>query len=316
MHHALLHAYERGRELMEADAGVLDIVRLHTAAVADLEPEHRESLSWRARADAFLAEVLAPFEMAYLGFKEANSSLRRLTATLEEQVQQRTHELRESLSALQAAHVERRALLARLVSAQEQERQRISDDLHDDTIQVLTGVALRLSTLRHQVAPEAQAALDRLEQIVDDSIGRLRRLMFELRPPVLDREGLAAAIHVYLRMALGEVEATVADRLDQQPPVHARETAYRIAQEALANVRKHAHANRVAVRLEPHRGGVRVTITDDGRGFHPHVLDRPDPGHLGVTSMRERAALAGGECTIESQPGQGTPVPCWIPAGS
>ena len=84
---ALLHAYELGRELMEAGAGLLDIVRLHTDAVAELEPHHRNIPGWRARADVFLAEVLAPFEMAYLGFKEANSSLRRLTGTLEDHIE-------------------------------------------------------------------------------------------------------------------------------------------------------------------------------------------------------------------------------------
>ena len=310
----LLHAYELGRQLMESGAGLLDVVRLHADAVAALFNRWPVDLPLTHQVDSFLAEVLAPFEMAYLGFKEANLSLRRLTGSLEQQVDQRTRELQESLSALQAADAERRRLTARVVSAQEQERHRIADDLHDDTIQVMTAVALRLSALYGRVEADDERTLARLEQAVSDTIGRLRRLVFELRPPALEREGLAAAIRVYLRTAFDKgPDYTVADRLDDEPPIEVREIAYRVAQEALANVRKHANARHVSVTVEPHEQGIRVTVTDDGAGFDPTELDMTRPGHLGTTTMRERTALAGGWCTIDSAPGHGTTVALWIP---
>jgi signal transduction histidine kinase len=310
----LLHAYELGRELMGQGAGLLDIVPLHGEALARLEIAHDADSGLRRRADSFLAEVLAPFEMAYLGFKDANASLRRLTASLEEQVAERTRELQENLSVLQAAHAERRRLLSRLATAQEQERHRLANDLHDDTIQIMTAVALRISTLRGRLEATDQRIADRLEQTVLDSIGRLRRLVFELRPPALDHEGLAAAIRTFLTTALAEgPKHTLDDQTQEQPPLQVREIAYRITQEALTNVRKHARANHVHVTLTTYRGGIRVTVIDDGIGFDTRELDSSRPGHLGATAMRERAAMAGGWCTVDSTPGAGTTVVIAIP---
>jgi signal transduction histidine kinase len=309
---SLLHAYELGRELMEDGVGLLDVVRLHTDALAEL-PAIEDS-GTRRRAGGFLAEVLAPFEMAYLGFTEANKSLQRLTASLEAQVAARTAELQDTLSALQAADAERRRLLARVTTAQEEERRRIAGDLHDDSIQAMTAVSLRLSTLRRLVGECQQGVVDRLERSVSESISRLRRLLFELRPPVLDQEGLGAAIRLYLKTALADGPAhRVDDRLERQPPLRTREIVYRITQEALTNVRKHAQADRVTVTLVPHQGGTLVTITDDGAGFDVNQLDVSRPGHLGATAMRERAALAGGWCTFDSAPGRGATVRFWIP---
>ena len=309
----LLHAYELGRTLVGEGAGLLDVVRLHTHAVAQLEDRH-DVVVPRSLTDAFLAEVLGPFEMAYLGFQEANASLRDLTASLEAQVGERTRQLQESLSALQATDADRRRLLARLVQAQEDERHRLADDLHDDTIQVMTAVGLRLSVLRARVDPEGRDLLDRLERTVMASIGRLRKLVFELRPPALDREGLAAAVRVYAGEAFDEAtDLVVHDRLDENPPLETRELLYRILQEALANTSKHARARHVDVDIEPHNGGIRASVVDDGQGFDMRLLDTTRPGHLGVNAMRERAEMAGGWCTIDSAPGQGTTMVCWVP---
>lgn len=309
----LLHAYELGRTLVGEGAGVLDVVRLHTQAVAQLADRH-DVVVPHALTDAFLAEVLGPFEMAYLGFQEANSSLRDLKASLEAQVAERTRQLQESLSALQAADADRRRLLARLVQAQEDERHRLADDLHDDTIQVMTAVGLRLAILRGQVDSDGQVLLDRLEHTVMAAIERLRKLVFELRPPALDREGLGAAVRVYAGETFDETtELVVYDRLDENPPVETRELLYRILQEALANTRKHAQARRIDVHIEPHHGGIRASVVDDGQGFDTRLLDTTRPGHLGINAMRERAEMAGGWCTIESTPSEGTSMVCWIP---
>ena len=309
----LLHAYELGRTLVGEGAGLLDVVRLHTQAVTHLEGRH-DVVVPRALTDAFLTEALGAFEMAYLGFQEANASLRELTASLEAQVDERTRQLQESLSALQATDAERRRLLARLVQAQEDERHRLADDLHDDTIQVMTAVGLRLSVLRARVDSEGQDVLDRLERTVMASIERLRKLVFELRPPALDREGLAAAVRVYAGEAFDETtDLVVHDRLDENPPLETRELLYRILQEALANASKHAEARRIDVHIEPHNRGIRASVVDDGHGFDMRLLDTTRPGHLGVSAMRERADMAGGWCTIDSSPGQGASMVCWVP---
>lgn len=311
----LLYAYELGRELMENGAGVLDVVRLHADALARLDEEEGTRPLSRPRADTFLAEVLAPFEMAYLGFQEAVGSLRQLASSLEEQVEARTRELQTSLSSLQVAEAERQRLLARVIAAEEQERQRIADDLHDDTIQVMAMASLRLSRLRgHLDNEESESIAEAVESAVADTIGRLRRMVFELRPPMLERDGLAAALRTYLRAVMDDgPEWTLHDLLDQQPALEVSETAYRIAQEALANVRKHAGAQRVDVTLETVDQGLRIAIVDDGAGFDVRLLDMPRVGHLGSMAMRERAALRSGWCRIASEPDQGTTVTMWLP---
>jgi PAS domain S-box-containing protein len=229
----------------------------------------------------------------------------------------RTEEtLRESFQALSRANDQRKQLLARLVKAQEEERQRVANDIHDDSIQIMTAVGLRLAVLRSQFEdPAAERTLTSAEETVALAIQRLRRLLFELHPMSLDSSGLAAAISDYacLMEEDGGPELLLDDRLDAEPPVESRTILYRIAQEALANVRKHARAAHVWVTLWPEGGGVRVKIRDDGIGFD--LASRPNSGlgHVGMPSMRERAALAGGWMRIDSAPGAGTTVDYWIP---
>jgi signal transduction histidine kinase len=310
---SLLHAYDLGRQLVEDGAGLLDVVGLHGRAVERLEAARGVPVP-RALAEAFLSEVLGPFEMAYLGFQEANASLRKVTASLEDQVAERTRQLQDSLGELQALDADRRRLLARLVTAQEGERYRLANDLHDDTIQTMTAASMRLAGLRRWVDEEGQPKLDQLEDTVVNAISRLRRLIFELRPPALDYAGLGAAIEVYVETAFEEeLELVIDDELEEQPPIETREILYRIVQEALANCRKHARASRIDVTIRRHRQGVQVRVADDGAGFDGRELEVSRPGHLGVSAMRERAEMAGGWCTITSTPGKGTIVTCWLP---
>lgn len=309
----LLFAYELGRELMENGAGVLDVVRLHEDALLSIEAGGADA-RWRRRAGTFLAEVLAPFEMAYLGFREAAGSLQELASSLEEQVAARTRELQQSLSSLQVAEADRQRLLARVIAAEEQERQRIADDLHDDTIQVMAMVALRLSRLRGRLDERDQPVAQDVEAAVSGTIERLRRMVFELRPPMLERDGLAAVLRTYLRAVMDDGPAwALQDLLEDEPPLQVSETGYRIAQEALANVRKHAHSHHVSVTLDAINQGLRVTIVDDGDGFDVRLLDVPRVGHLGSMAMRERAALMAGWCRIDSEPNSGTTVVVWLP---
>jgi signal transduction histidine kinase len=223
--------------------------------------------------------------------------------------------LRESFRALSRANDERKHLLARLVTAQEEERQRVANDIHDDSIQIMTAVGLRLAVLRGQLEdPAAERTLTSAEETVALAIQRLRRLLFELHPMSLDNSGLAAAIGDHDRLMDEDgPQLVLDDRLGAEPPAESRTILYRIAQEALANVRKHARAAHVWVSLWPEGGGVRVRIRDDGIGFDQLARPNGGPGHVGLPSMRERASVAGGWLRIDSAPGAGATVEYWIP---
>lgn len=222
------------------------------------------------------------------------------------------------LELVRKAGQEREELLVHLVRAQETERLRIASDIHDDSIQAMAAAGLRLQQLRKRLRTQAEVeALDRLEDAFQGAISRLRHLMFNLRPVALDRSGLAAALQAHLdqTQAGGSVLVQMENHLTAEPPPETRVILYRIAIEALANVRKHAGAHLVLVRLENADEGWRVQIDDDGSGFNPNG-NGSVPGHLGLTAMRERAELAGGWWKLESQPGAGTSVAFWLPAVS
>jgi PAS domain S-box-containing protein len=211
---------------------------------------------------------------------------------------------------------ERRALLEHLVSAGEEERARIAGDIHDDSIQAITAAGMRLQILRRALDdPEQLELLRELEQTIQLSIARLRHLLFELRPPALDNDGLSAAVTLYLEQAEhdGETRYTLEDGLQTQPPHATRTILYRIVQEALTNIRKHAHATEVSVSLQETEDGYCVRISDDGTGFAAGNASQPTPGHFGLAAMHERAKLAGGRLRVESERGQGTTVEVWTP---
>jgi signal transduction histidine kinase len=180
----------------------------------------------------------------------------------------------------------------------------------------MVAVSLQLQALGGRLRdPRSTEPLARLAATATESVGRLRQLVFELRPPLLDEVGLAAALGQYATRA-GELAGFVAQVTDESAgelPDELRVVAYRIVQEALANVRAHAKASRVAVRLEEADGGLLVRVSDDGVGFLPGLADRRPAGHLGLISMREQATMAGGWCRIASAPGMGTTVEVWVP---
>lgn len=210
---------------------------------------------------------------------------------------------------------ERRRLMAHLVQAQEEERRKIAADIHDDSIQAMTAASLRLQQLRkHTTTEQQQELIVRIDEAVRESITRLRRLMFDLRPPALDRTGLGPALRELLdRMrADTDIECSLDDRLTAQPSSDLRIELYRITQEALTNVRKHAKASHVTIELQRAEQGFHIRIADDGAGFDVPTRSG-EPGHLGLVAMRERAEIAGGWWTVESRPGHGTVVDFWIP---
>jgi signal transduction histidine kinase len=212
---------------------------------------------------------------------------------------------------------QRRWLLGRVVWAQEEERRRIAGEVHDDAIQTIAAARLMLTTFRDQLSDDYQRdLLDHLEEAVSTSLARLRTLVFDLRPAQLDDDGLAAALREYLTETAGQggFAAELRDDTEQEPPAEVRVIAYRICQEALTNARVHARARRVEVRLEEAKGGLLVTVADDGDGFDlDQVRSTPRRGHVGLTSMSERATMADGWCRVDSHPGQGTTVRFWLP---
>lgn len=223
--------------------------------------------------------------------------------------------LRKSIKTLRQVDDDRRALLSRLVTAQEEERRKIAADIHDDSIQSMFAVAVRLLTLRTALRDPAQVELiDRLQQAVHQASDRLRTLLFELRPAVLDEGGLGLAVREYLDVMGREsgIETVMGESVAKRPATAADVMVYRITQEALGNVRKHAKAKRVECSLSMSDGGIAVTIVDDGVGFDAEGWTAK-PGHLGLIAMRERAEMAGGWLRMTSKQGQGCRVEFWIP---
>jgi signal transduction histidine kinase len=242
------------------------------------------------------------------------ADLEAQNADLELRVLERTAELRAAIARLQETDDQRRRLLDHVVRAGEEERLRIASDIHDDPVQKLVALKMRLELLAKanptigEIPPARDAVLGCIQS--------LRHLLFDLRPPVLDQRGLAAALRSFLENAEVSFRWSVHDELTHQPPAQARLILYRIAQEVLTNARKHAQASHVTVRLTDGHGGVRMEIADDGIGFEPQDALVAAPGHMGLAAIRERAEMAGGRCGLHSLPGQGTSFDVWIPTQS
>ena len=223
--------------------------------------------------------------------------------------------LRWSLDILRRTLQQRRELAQRLQHAQEVERRQIAADIHDDPIQVMSAVDMRLQMLQgfpESVTPEI---LGEIEREVAEAIERLRSLLFELRPTALERDGLVPALRLYLEHTATTTgwSVSVVDELRSTPDADMAALLYRIAQEAVINVRKHAEAATVRIEIAEAADGVVVRVIDDGRGFVPDLQSVPEPGHLGISTMVERAELAGGWARVISAPGRGTTVECWLP---
>jgi signal transduction histidine kinase len=224
--------------------------------------------------------------------------------------------LEQRIARLTATGQEQGELLGDLILNQERERARVAAGVHDDSLQVITAAMLRLQHLRKRLRdPKDLEALRRLEDSLVQAADRLRRLIFDFRPPRLASDGLAAATGDLLD-GLAEdhgLDVRVEDRLTAEPAGPTRLLLYRMLQEAVANVGKHADADRCTVILGEQDHGYLIRVVDDGVGAENlHSA----PGHLGLVLMRERAALAGGWFRISSVPGSGTTVTFWVPRGA
>jgi PAS domain S-box-containing protein len=243
--------------------------------------------------------------------RESQTALQQAHADLEARVDHRTRQLLAEIERRGAAQQEVSALLRRLVTAQEDLRRRISRDLHDQLGQQLTALRLALERHREHCRGEATADLERAQQLTREIDGAIDFLAWELRPTVLDDLGLAAALPRYVEewsahhgiSARFENGGHIQGRLDSEIET----TFYRVAQEALNNVAKHAQATSVDVVLDRRDGELLLVVEDDGIGFDIGAPDVRDNG-IGLAGMRERAALAGATLQVESTPGKGTSV--------
>jgi PAS domain S-box-containing protein len=219
-----------------------------------------------------------------------------------------------------------RALTAQRAEVVEAERQRLARELHDQVGQNLTALGINLNIIRTQMPEEAAAPmrsrLDDSLSLVEQTAARIRDVMADLRPPVLDDYGLVAALHWYGERFARRTDIAVAVEGEEPVPrlaAHVENALFRIAQEALTNVAKHAQATRVAVTVEVDSGTLRLVVADDGIGFDPAHLAAPpsfppNGGEerggrgWGMLTMTERAEAVGGRCRIESDRGQGAQV--------
>jgi len=209
-----------------------------------------------------------------------------------------------------------RALAAQLDEVTEAERRQLARELHDQVGQNLTALGINLNIVRMQMPGEAAAPvrsrLDDSLSLVEQTTERVRDVMAHLRPPALDDYGLLAALHWYGEQFARRTDIAIAVEGEEPVPRLARRVEnalFRIAQEALTNVAKHAQATHVRVTVEAEGGTLRLVVADDGIGFDPAHLSEPDEGRgWGLLTMTERAEAVGGSCRIESEPGQGAQV--------
>ncbi|HYE73929.1 MAG TPA: sensor histidine kinase, partial [Blastocatellia bacterium] len=227
-------------------------------------------------------------------------------------------QLQAEIKTREAAESERQRLLERIVQAQEEERRRISRELHDHVGQQLTALRLGLESLRQAKSQDTDT--EGLKNIIRQLDEEVDFLAWELRPAALDEHGLEAALSNFVEewskhyKVQAEFEATRLrdDRFSSELEVN----LYRIMQEALNNIAKHAQAKHVGVVLKRQDGHLILIIEDDGIGFdleEASSVDANDRG-LGLVGMRERAELLGGTLEIESAPGEGTTIFVRVPA--
>lgn len=297
-----------------------------------------------ARANRFFAETIVPLEKGHHTARVANERLRRMNRSLsrrtlelatsnrklkreiarrelvEETLRQTEQHSGRLLEQSQRLQDELRLLSRRILSVQEEERKRISRELHDVIAQVLTGINMRLAALKTEAAANTKGLsrnITRTQRLVERSVDIVHRFAHDLRPAVLDHLGLIAALHSYLKTFTKEtgirVTLTASPAVDQLTSA-LRTTLYRVAQEALTNVARHARASRADVILKRLPHAVRMQVSDNGRSFTATALQHARKNkRMGLLGMRERVEMVGGTFSVEAKPGHGTLVQAQIP---
>ncbi len=336
-----------GRRAVALDLETLDVARIHERALITLVLSSASADARRAmfqRAGIFFAEAITPIEKTHrtaceanLHFGQLNEVLRQRSADLvlsnrqlkQEIVQRkgveeslRTSERHYSrlLNQSRAMQEQLRHLTRQLLLAQEEERKKISRELHDEIAQTLTGINVRLAALKIEATldtKDLRSKISSAQRMVEKSVDIVHRFARELRPTVLDDLGLIPALHSFVKTFSKQTHVHI--RLTVYAGVEKMDNAkrtvlYRVAQEALTNVARHAQASHVDVSIKKLTGGVCMKIRDNGKSFPADRLLHPKKTkRLGLLGMRERVEMVGGSFNVESAPGKGTTVRAQIP---
>jgi signal transduction histidine kinase len=279
---SLQQAYELGRRGLADGLGVLDMAAMYHKALAAGLPQHstaEETVLMLQAGASFFAESLSPFEMTHRGFREANVGLRHLNQTLEKEIQ------------------------------------RIAHALHDEAGQLLASVYLALEEVARSVPP-AREHLLKVKGLLDLIEGQFRRISHELRPTILEELGLLPAIKFLadgVTARTGLLITVDGDAEFSSSPLLSA-TVYRIIQEAITNVTRHAKATHVHVTIQHERQTLRCSVKDNGVGFDVSSLSaRSGEGGLGMIGIRERLNSVGGTLSLLSTLGRGTELVIIIP---
>jgi signal transduction histidine kinase len=336
-----------GSLALAAGLQTLDLAKLHEQTlVTDVLPDcpSRKRLTLIKQAGAFFAAAITPIEKTSRSARDATAQLKKFIETLS----QRTVELAASNLELSLEVAQRKAAEAALlasqkhysqllekserlqeqlrqlsrevISAQEEERKAISRELHDVIAQTLTGINVRLSALTKEAGFNTKGLdrnIARTQRLVEKSVEIVHQFARELRPAVLDDLGLIPALHSFIKTFSARTGVRV--HLTAFAEVEQAETAkktvlFRVAQESLTNVARHANASRVELKIQMLPGALAMEITDNGKSFQvERTLHGKDGNRLGLLGMRERVAMVGGTFSIESALGRGTSVRVEIP---
>jgi two-component system sensor histidine kinase DegS len=336
-----------GRVALANGLATSDLARIHAEALAalaasdDFNAAPRHSLK---RSGLFLTQALVPLEAAQRATRETNrlllqrnETLRLHTAALakvnrqleraiarqkaaEAIVRQGKAQYQHLFLASQLMQKKLRELTRQIISAQEEERKEISRELHDEVVQTLVGINVQLAALS-KGSPSGlrvlKAKIARTQRLVENSVQAVHRFARELRPAVLDDLGLIPALHAYSKALAARKKIKI--YLTAFAGVESLENAgrtvlFRVAQEALTNVARHAQASEVRLNLTEIPGAVRMEIGDNGKSFSlEKVLQAKNRKRLGLIGMKERMEMVGGRLVIESAPGKGTTVRAEIP---
>jgi signal transduction histidine kinase len=326
---------------------ILDLAKIHEDSLIALGfplSAGKSNSEMIRRAGTFFAGALSPIEEFHRGTAEANVLLKAAVETLKQRtseldssnrklIREVTHrkEIEDSLRTRESTtsqllvksrlmQDELRLLSRRLILIQEEERMRISRELHDVISQTLVGINVRLATLRLQSTADArnfQKKIATTQELLEKSMGIVHRFAIDLRPTVLDDLGLVPALRSHLKRFTDNTGITVTLTADPAPmnlTSAYRTVLYRIAQEALANVSRHSKATHAKLVIDKDTEHIRMEITDNGVGFKTADLELPDrTERLGLLGMRERMVMAGGTFRVESVPGSGTTIRVELP---
>lgn len=317
-----MNGYEFVRRL-RLDAGVGSTPVIFCTANY-LEGEVR-GLASRCGVSRFISKPCPPeLVLAVVEEALAESPPQLLAAALDhefesEQLRVINDKLVEKVEQLEQLNAQRQQLLGLVFRARDDERMRIADGIHDECVQSLAAIGLRLESLREEIRTEAGLhGLDEARRAAAATGERLRSLLFELRPPQLDSAGLVNAMTVYLNEVRSQegLSFELNDRLEREPEPEVRLFIFRAVQELVMNIRKHARARSLNVSLSTRGSRIEVTVADDGIGFEPAGALRARPGHLGLAALDERLRLAGGRLRVQSAPNAGSWIQFELPSGA